>query len=146
MNKFILAAAAAAAFFLYKGSNILNRLTYRVNSTKFDKFNINQIVIVSNITVFNRSSSNLNLKNFEGVLLYKDQPAATINAPINTTIERKEKADINIYYNLDPLNFFNQLSILLASRQIFGNFKVKGTLKTDGFNIPIIYTPDILPN
>lgn len=146
MNKFILAAAAAAAFFLYKGSNILNRLTYRVNSTKFDKFNINQIVIVSNITVFNRSSSNLNLKNFEGVLFYKDQPAATINAPINTTIERKEKADINIYYNLDPLNFFNQLSILLASRQIFGNFKVKGTLKTDGFNIPIIYTPDILPN
>jgi hypothetical protein len=146
MNKLIFAAAAAAAFFLYKGSNILNRLTYRINSTKFDKFNINQIVIVSNITIFNRSSSNLNLKNFEGVLFYKDQPAATINAPINTTIGRKEKADINIYYNLDPLNFFNQLSILLASRQIFGNFKIKGVLKTDGFNIPIIYTPDILPN
>ena len=146
MNKFILAAAAAAAFFLYKGSNILNRLTYRINSTKFDKFNINQIVIVSNITVFNRSSSNLNLKNFEGVLFYKEQPVASIITPINTTIGRKEKADINIYYNLDPLNFFNQLSILLASRQIFGNFKVKGTLKTDAFNIPIIYTPDILPN
>ena len=146
MNKFILAAAAAAAFFLYKGSNIINRLTYRVNSTKFDKFNINQIVIVSNITVFNRSSSNLNLKEFTGVLFYKDQPAATITAPINTTIGRKQKLDIDIYYNLDPLNFFNQLSILLASRQIFGNFKVKGTLKTDAFNIPIIYTPDILPN
>lgn len=131
---------------LYKGGEVINKLSYRVNSTKFEKFNFNEIVIKSNITVFNRSSSNLNLKQFTGTLFYKDQPAATINSPINKILEKKGRADIDIYFNIDPLNFFNQLTILVASGQIFGNFKVIGKLETQGFSVPVNYTPDILPN
>ena len=145
MNIYLI-GGAIAAYLLYKGGEIVNKLTYRINKTSFDKFNINEIVIKSNVTIFNRSSSNLNLKQFTGVLYYKDQPAASITSPINKTLQKKGRADIDIYFNIDPLNFFNQLTLLLASGQMFGNFKVIGRLETDGFNIPINYTPDILPN
>lgn len=145
MNIYLI-VGAAAAYLLYRGGEVLNKLTYRINKTSFDKFNINEIVIKSNITVFNRSSSNLKLVQFTGTLFYKEQPAAIITSPINKTLERKGRADIDIYFNINPLNFFNQLTLLIASGNIFGNFKVVGTLQTEGFNVPINYTPDILPN
>lgn len=147
MNKnLLIIAAAAAAYLIWKGGNVINNLSYRINSTKFDKFSINEIIIKSNITLFNRSKSQLTLNNFVGTLFYKNLPASQINANINKIVEPSGKTDIDIYFNIDPLNFFNQLSILLSSGDTFGNFKVTGNLNTPSFDIPINYTPDILPN
>jgi len=141
MNKaLLLAAGAAALFFLKTADDLSEKLRYTFDRISFKiGANVLQSVITARMTITNPTNTSVRVESITGDLIYNGQAAGRFNVQTGFTIRPQGNTSTEIIAAVRNASLFGSLITSVIKKQR-PTASLKGYLNTSAGSVPFTYT------